>query len=193
MEYIVKARNFELNEKIKDYSEKKIKDKIEKLLERTTKTEVKYVLEKNPRISENNRVEVTAFTSGAVIRVTDTGTDVFAAIDKVSSKLERQIKKYREKLISKGRKNHDIVPDIDISNIGKTVSAGLDDIEEEISKSIVKTKTFILKPTSPEEAVLQMELLGHDFFVFINSETDRTAVIYRRKDQNYGLIEPTIK
>ena len=193
MEYIVKARNFELNEKIKDYSERKIKDKIEKLLERTTKTEVKYGLEKNPRISENNRVEVTAFTSGAVIRVTDTGTDVFAAIDKVSSKLERQIKKYREKLISKGRKNHDIVPDMDISDIGKTVSAGLEDIEEEISKSIVKTKTFLLKPTSPEEAVMQMELLGHDFFVFINSETDRTAVIYRRKDQNYGLIEPTIK
>ena len=191
MEYIVKARNFELNEKIKDYSEKKIKDKIEKLLERTTKTEVKYVLEKNPRISENNRVEVTAFTSGAVIRVTDTGTDVFAAIDKVSSKLERQIKKYREKLIRKGRKNHN-AQDITASDIGKIGSADLEDIEEEISKSIVKTKTFILKPTSPEEAVMQMELLGHDFFVFINSETDRTAVVYRRKDQNYGLIEPTI-
>ncbi|MFC2159303.1 ribosome hibernation-promoting factor, HPF/YfiA family [Actinomycetota bacterium] len=191
MEYIVKARNFELNEKIKDYSEKKIKDKIEKLLERTTKTEVKFVLEKNPRISENNRVEVTAFASGAVIRVTDTGTDVFAAIDKVSSKLERQIKKYREKLISKGRKNQN-AHGVTAEDIGNTVSAGLEDIEEEISKSIVKTKTFMLKPTSPEEAVMQMELLGHDFFVFINSETDRTAVVYRRKDLNYGLIEPTI-
>jgi len=105
MEYIVKARNFELNEKIKDYSEKKIRTKIEKLLDRTTKTEVKFVLEKNPRITENNRVEVTAFASGAVIRVTDTATDVFAAIDKVSSKLERQIKKYREKLTRKGRKS----------------------------------------------------------------------------------------
>ncbi|MFC2144837.1 ribosome hibernation-promoting factor, HPF/YfiA family [Actinomycetota bacterium] len=192
MEYIVKARNFELNEKIKDYSEKKIKDKIEKLLERTTKTEVKFVLEKNPRISENNRVEVTAFTSGAVIRVTDTGTDVFAAIDKVSSKLERQIKKYREKSIRKGRKSQG-VQGIAAEDIENTVPAGLEDIEEEISKSIVKTKTFMLKPTSPEEAVMQMEFLGHDFFVFINSETDRTAVVYRRKDLNYGLIEPTIK
>ncbi len=191
MEYIVKARNFELNEKIKDYSEKKIKSKIEKLLERTTKTEVKFVLEKNPRITENNRVEVTAFASGAVIRVTDTGTDVFAAIDKVSSKLERQIKKYREKRIRKGRKNHN-APDITASDIRKIGSADLEDIEEEISRSIVKTKTFMLKPTSPEEAVMQMEFLGHDFFVFINSETDRTAVVYRRKDQNYGLIEPTI-
>jgi len=191
MEYIVKARNFELNEKIRDYSEKKIKSKIEKLLERTTKAEVKFVLEKNPRITENNRVEVTAFASGAVIRVTDTGTDVFAAIDKVSSKLERQIKKYREKLIRKGRKNHN-APDITASDIGKFGSADLEDIEEEISRSIVKTKTFMLKPTSPEEAVMQMEFLGHDFFVFINSETDRTAVVYRRKDLNYGLIEPTI-
>ena len=191
MEYIVKARNFELNEKIKDYSEKKIKSKIEKLLERTTKTEVKFVLEKNPRITENNRVEVTAFASGAVIRVTDTATDVFAAIDKVSSKLERQIKKYREKIISKGRKNHN-APGVTAEDIGKFGSADLEDIEEEISKSIVKTKTFMLKPTSPEEAVMQMEFLGHDFFVFINSETDRTAVVYRRKDLNYGLIEPTI-
>jgi len=191
MEYIVKARNFELNEKIRDYSEKKIKSKIEKLLERTTKAEVKFVLEKNPRITENNRVEVTAFAAGAVIRVTDTGTDVFAAIDKVSSKLERQIKKYREKLIRKGRKNHN-APDKTASDIGKIGSADLEDIEEEISKSIVKTKTFMLKPTSPEEAVMQMEFLGHDFFVFINSETNRTAVVYRRKDLNYGLIEPTI-
>ena len=191
MEYIVKARNFELNEKIKDYSEKKIRSKIEKLLERTTKTEVKFVLEKNPRITENNRVEVTAFASGAVIRVTDTATDVFAAIDKVSSKLERQIKKYREKLIRKGRKNHD-GPDITASDIGKFGSADSANVEEKIRNSIVKTKTFMLKPISPEEAVIQMELLGHDFFVFINSETERTAVIYRRKDLNYGLIEPTI-
>jgi len=191
MEYIVKARNFELNEKIKDYSEKKIRNKIEKLLERTTKTEVKFVMEKNPRISENNKVEVTAFTPGAVIRVTDTGTDVFSAIDKVSSKLERQIKKYREKLIRKGRKNHD-APGITASDIGKIGSADSENIEEKIRKSIVKTKTFMLKPISPEEAVIQMELLGHDFFVFINSETERTAVVYRRKDLNYGLIEPTI-
>lgn len=192
MEYIVKTRNFELNEKIRDYSEKKIKDKIEKLLDRMTKTEVKFVMEKNPRISENNRVEVTAFASGAVIRVTDTGTDVFEAIDKVSSKLERQIKKYRDKMTRKGRKNHKNTLDITSAEIGKMGSADSGDIEEKIRESIVKTKSFVLKPISPEEAVIQMEMLGHDFFVFINSETERTAVIYKRRDSNYGLIEPTI-
>lgn len=192
MEYIVKTRNFELNEKIRDYSEKKIKNKIEKLLDRMTKTEVKFVMEKNPRISENNRVEVTAFASGAVIRVTDTGTDIFEAIDKVSSKLERQIKKYRDKMTRKGRKNHKSTLSITSAEIGKLGSADSGDIEEKIRKSIVKTKSFVLKPISPEEAVIQMEMLGHDFFVFINSETERTAVIYKRKDSNYGLIEPTI-
>jgi len=192
MEYIVKTRNFELNEKIRDYSEKKIKNKIEKLLDRMTKTEVKFVMEKNPRISENNRVEVTAFASGAVIRVTDTGTDIFEAIDKVSSKLERQIKKYRDKMTRKGRKNHKNTLDITSAEIGKMGSAGSGDIEEKIRESIVKTKSFVLKPISPEEAVIQMEMLGHDFFVFINSETERTAVIYKRRDSNYGLIEPTI-
>jgi len=192
MEYIVKTRNFELNEKIRDYSEKKIKNKIEKLLDRMTKTEVKFVMEKNPRISENNRVEVTAFASGAVIRVTDTGTDIFEAIDKVSSKLERQIKKYRDKMTRKGRKNHKNTLDITSAEIGKMGSADSGDIEEKIRESIVKTKSFVLKPISPEEAVIQMEMLGHDFFVFINSETERTAVIYKRRDSNYGLIEPTI-
>jgi len=65
-------------------------------------------------------------------------------------------------------------------------------VEDKIRQSIVKTKTFLLKPVPPEEAVIQMELLGHDFFVFINSETGRSAVVYRRKDSNYGMIEPTV-
>ncbi|MCD4670978.1 MAG: ribosome-associated translation inhibitor RaiA [Actinomycetia bacterium] len=190
MEYIVKGRNIDLNNKIKSYSEKKIKNRIEKLLDRTTRTEVKFKAEKNPRISDNKEIEITVFAAGAVIRVTDVGTDFFEAIDRSSSKLERQIKKYREKLITKGRKNHakETVPgEIEESGTGE-----LKDIEEKIRKSIVKTKTFILKPIPPEEAVIQMELIGHDFFVFINSESERTAVVYRRKESNYGMIEPTI-
>ena len=107
--------------------------------------------------------------------------DIFEAIDKVSSKIERQIKKYRNKIIQRGRKNFnnkEVVPE--------------KSIEEKIRKQIVKTKNFAIKPITPEEAVIQMEMLGHDFFVFINSESEKTAVIYRRKDNNYGLIEPSL-
>jgi len=190
MEYIVKGRNIDLNDKIKEYSEKKIKNRIEKLLERTTKTEVKFKAEKNPRISNSKEIEITVFVAGSVMRVTDKGKDFFEAIDRSSDKLERQIKKYRGKLITKGRKGHprETAPE-DIEKLGTGESKSL---EEKIRKTIVKNKTFILKPISPEEAVIQMELLGHDFFVFINSETEKTAVVYRRKDSNYGLIEPTL-
>jgi len=190
MEYIVKGKNIDLNDKIKNYSEKKIKDKVEKLLNRTTRTEVKFKLEKNPRINDSKEIEITVFAAGAVIRVTDAGADFFEAIDRSSSKLERQIKKYREKLITKGRKNHE--KETVSGEIGESGTGGLKNIEEKIRKSIVKTKTFILKPILPEEAVIQMELIEHDFFVFINSETGRTAVVYRRKDSNYGMIEPIV-
>jgi len=123
-----------------------------------------------------------------VIRATDCGTDLFEAVDKVSSKLERQVKKYREKLIDKGRKGSNLMKLGEIETDGQITK----DIESKVRKAIVKTKTFTLKAITPEEAVLQMGLLGHDFFVFINSETDRTAVVYCRKDKKYGLIEPIL-
>ncbi len=180
MEYIIKARNMELDESVRNYAEKKIKSKVNKYLDKAIKIEVKLNFEKNPKINLNNLAEVTVFTGGSVIRATDSGMDMFEAIDKVSSKIERQIKKYRNKIIQRGRKNFSskVEPE--------------KDIEEKIRKQIVKTKNFAIKPITPEEAVMQMEMLGHDFFVFINSESEKTAVIYRRKDSNYGLIEPSV-
>jgi len=180
VEYVIKGRNMKLDDSIKDYADKKIKKKIGKFLDRGIKVEVELAFEKNPSINLNNLIEVTIFTPGAVIRATDSGTDVFAAIDKVSGKLERRVKKYRDKLRHREKKS---------AGIGSKAAAAED---EEIAKKIVKTKTFTIIPMSIEEAILQMELLGHDFFVFLNSETNRTAVIYCRKDGNYGLIEPTM-
>ncbi|HEY4663274.1 MAG TPA: ribosome-associated translation inhibitor RaiA [Candidatus Humimicrobiaceae bacterium] len=188
MEFVIKSKNIELDEKIRNYAERKIKNKIDKILDKVIKMEIKFTYEKNPRINLNNLAEVTVFTAGAVIRATDSGTDVFEAVDKVISKLERQVKKYREKLINRGRKSSGQGEAAKLEETGEGYEAG----EDEVDQSIVKTKTFILKPVLPEEAILQMELLGHDFFVFINSETGRTAVIYRRKDKKYGLIEPTL-
>jgi putative sigma-54 modulation protein len=188
VEFVIKSKNLELDEKIKSYVERKIKNKIEKVLDKIIKLEVKFMFEKNPRINMNNIVEVTVFTNGSVIKATDSGTDVFEAVDKVNGKLERQVKKYREKLISRGRKGNNLKEASGpVENNPKTLAW-----DGQARKTIVKTKTFALKPIPPEEAVLEMELLGHDFFVFINSETGRTAVVYRRKDNNYGLIEPTV-
>jgi len=188
VEFIIKSKNLKLDEKIRNYVEKKIKNKIEKVLDKIIKLEVKFMFEKNPRINLNNRIEVTVFTGGSIIKATDSGTDVFEVVDKVNGKLERQVKKYREKLISRGRKSNNLKETSEhVSSNPETIT-----LDGKMGKAIVKTKSFALKPVPPEEAILEMELLGHDFFVFINSETGRTAVVYRRKDKNYGLIEPTV-
>jgi len=188
VEFIIKCRNIQLDEKIRSYVERKIKNKLTKILDTIIKLEVKFIFEKNPRINLNNQIEVTVFTGGVVIRATDCGTDLFEAVDKVSSKLERQVKRYRGKLIDRGRKGSNIMKSGEIEADGQMTKS----IESKVRKAIVKTKTFTLKPITPEEAVFQMDLLGHDFFVFINSETDRTAVVYCRKDRKYGLIEPNL-
>ncbi len=180
MELIVKSRNIELNDEIKERANQKIRDRAAKYFDKVTKIELELRLEKNPKIVLNNIAEVTVFTPGEIIRSESAGSDTFEAIDKVANKLERQIKRYRNKLIQRRRKH------------GENHLITLHNVEEEIKKQIVKVKTFTIKPITPEEAVIQMELLGHDFFVFINSETDSTAVVYRRKDKNYGLIEPSI-
>lgn len=179
MEFVVKGRGIALNDSIREYINKKIRKKINRFsnVDKVVKVEVELNFEKNPSINLNNLVEVTIFTAGAVIRATDSGADTFEAIDKVSEKLERQIKRYKNRLIERARK---------ASNNEGGVS---EDYNHNIRKKIVRTKTFALKPMAPEEAVMQMELLGHDFFVFLNSESEKTAVVYRRKDNNYGLIE----
>jgi len=182
MEYNLKSRNQELNGEIKEYTERKIKSKIEKLAGSIIKTEIEFILEKNPSINLNNKIIVTIFTPRAVIRATEYGVDFFEAIDKVSHKIERQVKRYRDKLIQKGRK------------VLQTIPAGTEKTQDNFEdlKKIVKIKKFEIKPMTPEEASLQMELIGHDFYVFVNAETGKTAVLYKRRDENYGLIEPQI-
>jgi len=179
MDYILKSRNVELNDEIKEYVEKKIKTRVEKFGDKIVKIEIEFSLEKNPSINLNNKIVVTLFTPRAIIRATDYGVDFFEAIDRVNNKIERQVKKYKNKINHKGRKAPEVKAE------GEEFEEGLEDL-----KTIVKTKKFEIKPMTPDEASLQMELIGHDFYIFVNSETGRTAVLYKRKDENYGLIEP---
>ena len=127
-----------------------------------------------------NIFEVTILSKGLFIRAEETTNDMYASIDAVIDKLERQIRKNKTKL---GRRIHQeaFVPD----------NFQIDEqIEEENSFKIMKSKRFAIKPMDVEEAILQMNLLGHNFFVFSNSETEEVNVVYKRKDGNYGLIEP---
>jgi putative sigma-54 modulation protein len=179
MDYILKSRNVELNDEIKDYVQKKIKTKLEKFDDKIIKIEIEFSLEKNPSINLNNKIVVTIFTPRAVIRASEYGVDFFEAIDKVNYKIERQVKKYKDKMVQKVRKVTE----------SKVAAEDLQESLEDLRK-IVKTKKFEIKPMTPEDASLQMELIGHDFYIFVNAQTGKTAVLYKRKDENYGMIEP---
>jgi len=174
----VKGRNVEVSEAIRDYAQEKL-GKLERQLADPTRVELELTVERNPSIAASHVAEATVWTKGPVLRARESSSDMKASIDQLVDKLERQVKRYREK-----RRSHRHAR----ADGGQLESAPVVPLEDE--PMIVKTKQFAVKPMSPEEAVLQLELVGHDFFVFRNSESDEVNVAYRRNDGNYGLIEP---
>lgn len=182
----VKGRNIAVTDALRAYVDEKL-TKLGKHLNSASTMEVELFVEKNPSIADNQVAEVTIFTKGPVLRAKGASADMYASIDLVESKLARQVKKYRSKLVSHDAHVRGSIPPDAIMEMPEPIDVE----EEEDGPQIVKLKSFGIKPMSAEEAALQLEMIGHDFFVFRNSESNDTSVIYRRRDGNYGLIEPT--
>ena len=173
----VKGRNVEVSESIKAYAEQKLA-KLDRQLGDATRVDLELAVERNPSISANQVAEATVYTRGPTLRAREASSDMRASIDQLTDKLVRQVKHYRDRR-TKARHR--------ASNDGGTPA--MPDSERE--PQIVKTKQFTVTPMNAEEAVLQLELVGHDFFVFRNADTNDVNVVYRRKDGGYGLIEPS--
>lgn len=176
----VKGKNVELSQALKDYAQKRV-GKLEKHLNDSARVELELAAERNPSIEASQIAEGTIWTKGPVIRAKERSHDMKASIDLLVDKLERQAQRLHDKKRSHGRNHH---------NQPTELPAPLP-VEEDASP-IVKTKQFEVKPMGAEEAVLQLELIGHDFFVFQNADTNEVSVVYRRRDANYGLIEPQV-
>jgi len=174
----VKGRNLDVTDSIRSYAEQKLK-KLDKQLNEATEVELELAVEKNPSIAANQIAEATVWTKGPTLRAREASEDMRASIDQLTEKLVRQVRHYRDKRSFRGARNHGPVDEG-----AKALQ------EDQLSQQIVKTKQFPVKPMTPDEAVLQLELIGHDFFVFRNAETDAVNVVYRRRDGGYGLIEP---
>jgi putative sigma-54 modulation protein len=173
----VKGRNLDVSDSMRSYAEDKLR-KLERQLADPTQIELELSIERNPSISANHVAEATIWTKGPTLRAREASADMRASIDQLVDKLERQVQRYRQKRRRRpGRDN------------GTYLGAG-PPTGEESEPVIVKTKQFAVKPMAPEEAVLQLELVGHDFFVFENAESGEVNVVYRRRDGDYGLIEP---
>jgi putative sigma-54 modulation protein len=180
MNIIIKGRHMSVTEPIHTYAEEKI-GRVAKILDHEAmNADVELYVEKNPSIENNQVAEVTVWTKGPVIRAKEAATDMYAAIDLVSEKLEQQFRKFKGKLKDRHSPKA-AIPPVPITDIMEF---------EEPEPSIVKIKVLEVKPMSAEEAILQLELLGHDFFVFRSAETEEVSVLYRRHDGDYGLIEP---
>ena len=170
----------EVSESLYRYAEEKL-EKLDRHLNDATRLELELAVEKNPSISASQVAEATVWTKGPILRARESSDDMKASIDLLVEKLERQVKRYREKRQRKQLARHTHV--VGIENARPVVA-------DEAEPLIVKTKQFAVKPMTPEEAVLQLELIGHDFFCFRNVESNEVNVLYRRRDANYGLIEP---
>jgi len=170
MKIIAKGKNIEVTPALKEYVEEKI-GKLTRYLENIREAVATLSVEK-----ERHTVEVTIYVNGngIILRGEETSHDMYASLDLVIEKLERQIEKYKTRLNRKVSPKDLVAPQFTENEIGK----------------VVKTKRFAVKPMDVQEAVLQMNLLAHDFFVFFNAHSEEVNVIYKRKDGNYGLIEP---
>ena len=175
MKFVITGRNIDVTPGLRSAVEDKI-GKLEKYFTPETEVHVTLSVEK-----DRQKIEVTIPVKGTVIRSEQISSDMYVSIDLVEEIIERQLKKYKNKLIERQQGSHYLKPEF---------------IEKEYAEddevTIVRTKKFDIKPMYAEDACIQMELTGHNFFVFCNAETDQVNVVYKRKGNTYGLIEPEV-
>lgn len=175
MNFIITGKNIDVTEGLKTAIEEKI-GKLEKYFAPDTEVHVTLSVEK-----ERHKIEVTIPVKGNIIRAEQVSNDMYVSVDLVEEIIEKQMKKYKKKIIERSQEGGDFQQDYmdqDYSDDGEI--------------KIVRTKRFGFKPMYPEDACVQMELLGHNFYVFMNAETEEVNVVYKRRGNTYGLIEPEI-
>ena len=174
MRFIITGRNIDITEGLKSAVEQKLVN-LDRFFAPETEVNVTLSVEK-----ERQKIEVTIPVKGNIIRSEQVSSDMYVSIDLVEEVIERQLKKYKNKIVDKQQNAAAFAQEF--------VEKDYDDDEVKI----IRTKRFGIKPMDPEEACVQMELLGHNFYVFFNSETEEVNVVYKRKGNTYGLIEPEL-
>ena len=181
MEVTIRGRNVEVTDRLRAATEEKIA-RLARHHDGWEQAEVNFFEERNPRISAKEVCEATLRGHGRIIRAKADSADALGSLDRVVDKLEHQMEKLKSKLISRSHpKRHQIESGLTADEEAEPAEGG--------PPRIVKTKQFDIKPMTPEEAALQMDVLGHDFYLFTNADTGVAAVVYRRNDGDVGLID----
>jgi putative sigma-54 modulation protein len=193
MQLLLQGKNFVISDRIRDYVEKKI-GKLDRYLPDIEEARVEITQEKTKSTKDRNIVQVTLRANSTILRAEERSDAIYPCIDAVVNKIHRQIARYKGKRVDRwhGQHNHKReVMDVmaEMPDLSQEV---LDSLAEERERQIVRVKRFAVNPMSEEEAIEQMELLGHSFFVFYNANVGRINVVYLRSDDNYGLLDPEI-
>ncbi|NIA24135.1 MAG: ribosome-associated translation inhibitor RaiA [Gammaproteobacteria bacterium] len=179
MDVKLHGKNYQFDERLAEAARAKV-SKAARFFNGISSADVEIVKEMNRRVTDPFRVEITSRAAGSTVRVEAAGPTAEAALDIATEKFGIQLRRLKERLIDRSRRGRE----------KRLNTASKDDEEEPSGPLIVRVKQFVMKPMTPEEAALQMEMLGHGFFFFQNAEGDRPSVLYRRRDGSYGLIEP---
>ena len=172
MNLVISGKNIDITEGLRSAIEEKI-GKLERYFNDSTEVHVTLSTEK-----ERQKIEVTIPMKGSMIRAEETSKDMYVSIDLVEEVIERQLRKYKNKIVQREQ------------GAGSFRQEFIDKEAEDEEVRIIRTKQFDMKPMYPEDACVQMEMLGHSFYVFVNAETEQINVVYKRKGNTYGLIEP---
>ncbi|MCL4533784.1 MAG: ribosome-associated translation inhibitor RaiA [Bacteroidetes bacterium] len=184
MDLIIRGKNVELNDTAREYIDRKI-GKLAKYLDTMlVDATVEVSVESTRDIDQRHVAQVTLTANGTILRAEERGPDLRTAVDAVADVMQRQVVRFKERVYGKGQGGR--------AAAAQPVSPELETALLEDRPRIVRTKQFAVKPMPPEEAAEQMELLGHDFYVFLNEDSCQVNVVYRRRDGNYGLIEPEV-
>ncbi len=182
MEVTIRGRNMDVTPRLQEYIEKKI-NRLDRYLPTITEARVELGAEKTKSAQDRQVVQLTVRSKGSILRVEERDQDVFAAVDTVLDKMYRRIARYKGKRQDRSRSGGE-----EVGGEALPVEVG----EPQPSGQVVRTKRFQMVPMNTEEAIEQMELLGHDFYVFFNAGEGRINVLYRRRDGDYGLIQPEL-
>lgn len=191
MKLVIHGRNIEITDAIRDYVEQKILKAVSHFNHLTNEVDVHLSVARNPRISSKQSAEVTLYVDGAIVRAEESSENLYASIDLVADKISRQLRKFKEK---RNDRKH--------GNLGKTTEAYLNEApvtnvtevlnnaEPQLPEEVIRAKYFAMPPMTVSEALEQLTLIDHDFYMFLNADTNEINVVYERNHGGYGLIQP---
>lgn len=190
MKLLIQGNNITVTESIHDYVEEKLEKAVKHFQNITTKVDVHLSVARNARINDKHKAEVTVYANGTVIRAQEGSENLYASIDLVSDKIARQLRKYKEKQLKKTHipnKTDELTTETPETPVIENL---IGEREPELPSEVVRMKYFAMPPMSIEEALEQLQLVDHDFYMFKNSATNEINVIYMRNHGGYGVIQP---